>query len=194
MAIKYRPHYIARDYLQTEFPGLTKTDWSIKSPLDDSYQCIAWAACRTNRAWWPGRDYYWPPGLPTVEPPETASLEHFIQGFRTLGYEPCDNRGLEIGYQKVAVYANEVGVTHMARQHFAGRGWLSKLGSLEDILHRELEAVEGDTSALAGQYGKVVQILKRTWWTAFLDASTYRCWCSTIKFWISRVVRQSQSL
>jgi hypothetical protein len=82
-------------------------------------------------------------------------------GFETLGYEPCDIGAFEIDYQKLAIYANEVGVTHMARQHFLGRGWLSKLGNLEDIFHRELQDIAGGTSTLAGQYGEVERFLKR---------------------------------
>lgn len=186
MAIQYRPNHVVRADLQTQCPNLAGADWTVTSPLDDSHQCIAWAACRTDRKWWPAKDYYWPDGLPTVDPdpPETASVEYFVQGFRTLGYKPCESRAFEVGYQKVAIFANEDGVTHMARQHFLGRGWLSKVGDLEDIRHRRLEDVEGSTSALTFEYGEVVQILKRGWWTALFDPSTYSCWCSAIKFWV----------
>jgi len=54
----------------------------------------------------------------------------------------------------------------MARQRLFGLGWLSKLGDCEDIYHRKLEDVEGDTSVTAQQYGKVVLVLKRSWWSA----------------------------
>ncbi len=54
----------------------------------------------------------------------------------------------------------------MARQRLFGWGWLSKLGDWEDIYHSKLEDIEGDVSALAGQYGIVVQVLRRTWWDA----------------------------
>lgn len=189
MTTQYRPLNKARTDLQASCPNLVQADWTIKSPFDDLYQCVAWAACHTDSAWWPGRDYYWPSGLPTADPPETASVEHFIQGFRTLGYEPCDSRAFEVGYQKVAIYANEVGVTHTARQHFFGRGWLSKVGILEDILHRRLEDVEGSTSALAYQYGEVVQVLKRSWSVALRHSSTYRCWYSALKFWVCLRIR-----
>lgn len=176
MAIHHRPSHVACSRLVTEFPNLARADWAVRSPFDDSYQCIAWAAGRTDRSWWPNRDYYWPPGLPTVDPPEIATVEHFLLGFETLGYEPCDISAFEIGYQKLAIYANEVGVTHMARQRFLGRGWLSKLGDLEDILHGELQDIEGSTSALATQYGTVVQILKRSWWTAAKHGLIYTWW------------------
>jgi hypothetical protein len=186
VAIHHRPRHVVRSRLSSEFPNLTKADWLVRSPFDDSYQCIAWAAGRTDRSWWPNRDYYWPAGLPTVDPPEIATVADFSLGFETLGYEKCDSSAFEIGYQKLAIYANEVGVTHMARQHFLGRGWLSKLGDLEDILHRELEDVEGSTSALAGQYGKVVQILRRNWWTA-VRYGLFRTWWAGFRFWVLRV-------
>lgn len=182
---------MARYQLETEFPNLSGAEWCLKSPWDDTYTCIAWAAGGTDRTWWPGKDYYWPPGLPVIDPPEIAPTEYFIQGFGTLGYKPCDSSTFEIGYQKVAIYANEIGVTHMARQHFAGRGWLSKLGSLEDIRHSSLTDVEGSTAALAGQYGEVVQILKRSWLIALLDPLTYRGWFSVFRFWIQRAARRS---
>jgi len=185
VAIHHRPDHIARASLQAEFPNLAKSDWTVRSPFDDSYQCIAWAAGCTDRSWWPNRDYYWPAGLPTIDPPEIATTDHFILGFETLGYEPCETGAFEIGYQKLAVYANEVGVTHMARQHFLGRGWLSKLGNLEDIFHRELRDIEGSTSAMAGEYGEVVQFLRRTWWAA-AKYGLLRTWWAGLRFWLLR--------
>lgn len=182
MARQFRPSLRARADLQAQCPNLLYADWSIRSPFDDSYQCIAWAACDTARQWWPNRDYYWPEGLPTIDPPEIATIEYFIEGFARLGYRMCTSRDFEVGYQKVAIYANDVGVTHMARQHFWGRCWLSKIGPLEDIRHRRLEDVEGSTSELAYEYGEVVQLLRRSWWSALTNRSTYKCWLSSLKF------------
>ncbi len=121
-----------------------------------------------------------------AEIPEEASVDDFILGFKTLGYEPCDSDSFEIGYQKVAIYANDIGVTHMARQHLLGWGWLSKLGDWEDILHGNLKDVEGSMSALANEYGKVKQILKRSWWIALLKFCLFRCWWAAFKHWLFR--------
>ena len=70
-----------------------------------------------------------------------------------MGYEPCERGDLEPGFEKVAIFADDEGPTHAARQLDNGR-WTSKLGSMEDIEH----ALEG----LAGsEYGRVVRYLRR---------------------------------
>jgi len=75
----------------------------------------------------------------------------------------------------------------MARQHFLGRGWLSKPGELEDIVHAELGDVEGDMAAMAWQYGQVTQILKRSWWAAIVNSCLFRCMWGAFTFWLYRV-------
>jgi hypothetical protein len=87
-----------------------------------------------------------------------------VLAFKTLGYEPCGNAKFSFGYEKVAIYADrDLTPTHMARQRLFGGGWLSKLGDYEDIYHRQLRDVEGDSSPLSTEYGTVVQYLKRSW-------------------------------
>jgi hypothetical protein len=191
---RFRPASQVRADLQTQFSKLANTEWYIKSPFDDAYQCIAWAACYTDRVMWPSASPYWwfpNPLLPLAAIPEEASVDSFIRGFKLLGYEPCNNRSFELGYQKVAIYANDLGVTHMARQHFAGRGWLSKLGGWEDILHRNLEDVQGDMSAIAREYGEVVQILRRSWWSALIRLCLFRSSWAALKFWLYRLLHPS---
>jgi hypothetical protein len=189
MARLYRSDKEARAAFITEFPNLRIAKWSIKSCWDDDYQCIAWAECYTDRKSWPGVGYTWPEGLPRADPPEAATEDHFVQRFALLGYKQCGlDSSFEIGYQKVAIYANDQGVTHMARQHLLGRGWLSKTGKMEDILHPNLEDIEGDRSILAGQYGTVTLILKRSWWSALISLCLFRGLWADIKFWLSRRV------
>lgn len=109
---------------------------------------------------------YWPPGIDREE-----SIDSFMKAFATLGYRACDNGRYEVGFQKLAIYADaDLTPTHMARQHMFGSGWLSKLGDYEDIWHRELRSVEGDTNPRAREYGTAIQFLKRSWWAAFLHA------------------------
>jgi hypothetical protein len=154
----FRP--AARKSVESSFPGLVKRRWSIKSPYDDDYKCIAWAACCTSKHWWPSPAAYWPPGVPLEE-----TIDAFVQAFSILGYKPCDKPDFEFGFQKVAIYAGGDGIVrHMARQQFFGRGWLSKLGNMEDILHPDLYSIEGDPSPGSYEYGEVKQILKRRWW------------------------------
>jgi hypothetical protein len=174
VAVQFRPASQAKIEIENYFPNLITANWEVKSPFDDSYQCIAWAACRTDCQIWPYYGYTWFQGVPIATDLLQAPVDCFVQGFRTLGYKPCDSKAFEFGYQKLAIYANNGGVTHMARQHFWGRGWLSKLGNLEDIVHDNLEDVEGDMSPSAAEYGKVVKILKRTWWSALVNRCLLR--------------------
>ena len=105
---------------------------------------------------------YWPPGAPTRIEPSNVSLTRS----NVWGTSPAKMPHLSFDSRRVAIYADEeMTRTHMARQHFFGRGWLSKLGNLEDIVHPELRNVEGDIAATSPEYGIVVQILKRNWWT-----------------------------
>lgn len=68
-------------------------------------------------------------------------MEAFVEAFKLLGYETCDDAGLEVGYEKLAVYANSEGPTHVARQLATGR-WTSKLGAWQDIEHATLADLE----------------------------------------------------
>lgn len=173
------------------FPKLASAVWSIKSPRDDRYQCIAWAACRTNIRWWPVhgyKQYHWPPDATFDD-----TVDAFVEAFATLGYHKCTSRQFEFGYQKVAMYvSHERRVLHMARQHFFGHGWLSKCGDLEDISHAELESIEGDLSPLmitmGRSYGVVDDtILTRTWWSACIHLCIFRSARSAFIHWLYRM-------
>jgi len=169
VAQQYRPTRVVASLFYFWFHSLQGTKWRIRSPFNDDYQCIAWAAWYTDRLMWPHADYWWFPGAPLFPGPGTeATLDYFVEGFSRIGYKPIgkDRRRWVPGFQKLAVYANEVGVTHMARQHFLGWGWLSKAGPHEDIAHKKLDDIEGDIAVTANSYGKVVEILRRSWWSA----------------------------
>ena len=62
---------------------------------------------------------------------------------------------LEPGVEKVAIYADEHGEPQHAARQLPSGNWTSKIGSLEDIEHNTLRAVEGPMS------GTVARILKR---------------------------------
>ena len=75
--------------------------------------------------------------------------------FATLGYMPCGNAELERGFDKLAIYADDLGSpTHVARQLSTG-AWTSKLGVAEDVEHDTLARLEGIL------YGNVGQVLRR---------------------------------
>jgi hypothetical protein len=133
------------------FPDLRPGSYRVTSPEDAAYNCVAWAAGRTD-AWWqavPAAGYYWPDDAPWDG--RVASL---VRVFELLGFEGCDSDAPEPGYDKVALYAKGEDYEHAARQLPGGR-WTSKLGAYKDIEHDRLQDLTG------GEYGTVVKLLRR---------------------------------
>jgi hypothetical protein len=134
-----------------DFPHFTPDNHRITSPKTPEYNCIGWAAGETDRFWWPAHhpDAYWPPNIP-----RTPTVDAFIAAFATKGYAVCENGNLEVGYEKVVLYVNQDGPTHMARQLPDGK-WTSKLGRSFDIEHSDPSVVNGSA------YGWVSTYLRR---------------------------------
>ena len=88
-------------------------------------------------------------------------METFVKLFKIEGgFDPCENNSIELeeGIEKVALYVDSSNeVSHAARQKENGT-WASKLGDLEDIEHKKLDALYGD----APTYGTLAKILKRS--------------------------------
>ena len=142
------------DDFEKPFPTLRSASYQVTSERDVSYNCIAWAAGNITHWWWPSDSpfSYWPQQVPREE-----TLQSFIQAFQRLDYKSCEDRRLEVGFQKVAIFVDSSNTpTHMARQLPNGH-WTSKLGKLEDIQHETLEQLEGTHPA----YGKAAHFLKR---------------------------------
>lgn len=136
--------------VERAFPNLQATGYSITSPQDRKYNCVAWAAGDISRFWWPTPFSYWPAGVP-----RELSVPAFEAAFQAMQYEPCPHSQLEEGFEKVALYAKQDGApTHMARQLESG-AWTSKLGPSEDIRHDDVNGVAGSI------YGTVVRYYKR---------------------------------
>jgi hypothetical protein len=136
---------------QAGFPLLNDNNSRLTSPVDDAYNCIAWAAEDTERWWWPDpqEQQFWPASVPRAE-----TVDAFVQAYGLLGYSHTTDASLEPGTQKIAIFANERGApTHASRQLSDG-WWTSKLGEQIDIAH-ELSAIEGPA------YGKVTIVLAR---------------------------------
>ena len=143
-----------KQHLEQQFPNLAKAGYTITSTDTIDYNCVAWAAESDEEWWWPdamGQEY-WPEGAPREE-----TLPAFVAAFNVIGYEICDTPSLELGFQKIAIYADEQNLPrHVARQLKDG-SWTSKIGQYEDIQHRTLEALAGKAPA----YGRVVQLMKK---------------------------------
>ena len=139
--------------IEASFPKIRKAGYKITSPETTDYNCFAWVVGQVAQWWSPDLDsgYYWP-----TDVPRKLEVKSFVKLYeRQGGYSPCSHSQLEKGFEKIAIYANATGdVTHVAKQTERGR-WSSKLGDWEDIEHKTLPALEGES------YGKVVQILKR---------------------------------
>ena len=93
-------------WIDDTFPRL---DYVITSESDGDYNCIAWAIGH-NDTWWshlPG--YRW-------MGQRTPGIDSLIALFHELGYEECADDGIESGYEKVALYAQNGRWTHAARQ------------------------------------------------------------------------------
>lgn len=140
--------------LELTFQSLKESNYCVTSKITSVYNCIAWAAGKSDRPWWPipypSAPYYW------TESDKDELLEDFISGFGTLGYISCENGNLEEGYEKIVIYIDENGeVSHMARQLNTGL-WTSKCGDLEDIQHslEDLEGVNGHGYGIASHFMK----------------------------------------
>ena len=118
------------------------------------YNCIAWAAGKTDQWWWPIAEpgTFWPIKIDPIDP---TSLQQFIRAFEFDGYSVCKHSRFENGYEKVAIFVGDHNeVTHAARMLPDGV-WTSKMGKGEDIEQETLEVVEGRA------YGKAVAFLRR---------------------------------
>lgn len=138
--------------LESLFPRLAGVAYEITSPAAAEYNCLAWAAADDSRWWWPDEFgmYYWP-----RESPRQSTVEAFVQAYRSMGFEICQDAALEAGWEKIAIFAGQDGTpTHAARQLSTG-AWTSKLGKLEDIVHPDPLDVGGNV------YGGPVRFLRR---------------------------------
>jgi hypothetical protein len=106
-------------YREVEFPNLVATGYRLTSPTSKDYNCFAWAVGEDDR-WWnplePYDPYYWVAGVAAE-----LAIDAFIRAYGTLGFVPCEGSGLEVGFEKIALYALPDGEpTHAARQLLSG--------------------------------------------------------------------------
>ena len=126
------------DALYAQFPKLSSAEHRITSGPSDAYNCVAWVVRDTERWWEPG--FFWPYGAP--DPTDDEDLACYVALFRRMGFEVCDSPALEHGSLKIALYTDDGGFHHVAKQLPSGR-WSSKAGLLHDLRHDELDALTG---------------------------------------------------
>jgi hypothetical protein len=139
--------------IQELFPKLKDVEyWFTSCPA--RYNCVAWALGDNSQWWQAERDYaYWPAGVST-----DGSVASYEALFASRGYARCDDASLEPGFEKVAIYTNDLGFRHVTWQHESGMWW-SKLGGRYDIEHATLDCLEDD-HPMDG-YGRARIFMKR---------------------------------
>ena len=132
-----------------DFPNLTDENHQITSPATDKYNCIGWALGHDDRWYEPVEKYYWPNHLP-----RDYSVGTLVALFEHEGFSACDHGDQELGFEKVAIFADEHEYMHAALQLASGQ-WTSKMGAGEDIQHETL------TDVIGPAFGQVVKFMKR---------------------------------
>jgi hypothetical protein len=136
-------------YLDVTIKGLEGWDYGVTSEPTDAYNCIAFATGDESNWWDPldGEGSYWPEGAP-----RELSLDAYVRAFELSGFTRCEGDAVEDGFEKLAVYVDDEGRIHAARQIDA-LYWKSKLGRLHDIQH--------PLNALVEEYGEVRLFMRR---------------------------------
>jgi hypothetical protein len=137
--------------LEGLFPNLRPSEYA-KNSRSDWYNCIAFAVGDTKRRW----DGYGADPETFWQGTPGGSLAHLIATLQLDGFELCSDSTIQAGCEIVALYEDNSGGgwTHAARLRDDG-WWESKIGGLEDILHKTPQALEGS------EYGTVKAFMKR---------------------------------
>lgn len=143
--------------LEACFPKLQTFNYTITSPEDPKYNCIAFGLGCNSLIFqlypYPSKIYYWPPQVPRDD-----TVENWMHVYGLHGYVACSNGDLEPGIEKIAIYVKDGEPSHVARQLNSG-WWQSKLGIYGcDIEHETLESLEGDHG---DEYGQVTLFMMR---------------------------------
>jgi hypothetical protein len=135
------------------------TDWNLTptSAACDNYNCLAWAIHQSPPGFpdlpvWPDptNNCSWPPDMARVE--TVDAIRAFL---KRVGFEDCAHTfDVEPGWEKAAIYGNDFGPQHVARQLPDG-AWTSKMGTLVDATHQTLHVLEG------GVLGNVQAMMRR---------------------------------
>jgi hypothetical protein len=97
--------------------------------------------------------YHWPKGAIEGDDPDALKSAYEVIGYELCSGEHADRP--EIGYEKVAIYVDDLGLwSHAAKLHDNGE-WSSKLGDIEDV-HHPSEHCFGDS-----EYGNGVYYMRR---------------------------------
>ena len=136
-----------------EFPNTLNEPFLITSPPIPDYNCIAWAYGRSDVRMWPNTAYfYWPPNVTN-----NSNLSSFIELFKSIGYDICQDGKLELGFEKISIFELNGIITHASRQLQNGL-WTSKLGWQPNI---SFDVSHTINSISNGVYGNVIIYMKK---------------------------------
>jgi hypothetical protein len=144
---------LTRDRIEELFPNGAGQVEDASDP-DDTYNCIAWSVNDKARWWWPfdvASPYiYWPADVPREE-----TVEAFVKLYEWPLFTKCDRADREEGYDKDCALGGLRCADARCRWWQEDRGWTSKLGEEQDVVHHSLALLEG------GVYGTVAHIMRR---------------------------------
>ena len=147
MAIDIPDHW--KDFVKDAFPRLVEgVNFDFSSEVDFNYNCFAWALSYPDKYFANSKGSYWP-----WKQFSDSTVEGFVGVCQLHGFGPSDNEDFKPGYEKIAIFEDEEGISHACRTDRIGR-WKSKLGVGPDIDHYTL-------SALKEGYGQIVKILEK---------------------------------
>ena len=138
------------DTIEDSFPSLNRNNYTVTSPEDFNYNCLAFALGDLHTWWEPPGQYgfCWPPGFS-----QDSSVETVTRIIKLHGYSvECGPNDSPLA-DSIAVFARNGEWTHFAK--YVDGQWFSKIGEDHDISHASLNLLESDL------YGEVVRILSR---------------------------------
>ena len=131
------------------FPALLEgANFDFTSNVDYNYNCLAWALSYDSKYFENSKGSYWP-----WKDCADDTVEGWSGVCQLHGFSLTDGAEFEKGFERIAIFEDEEGVSHACRTGSDGI-WKSKLGTGPDIEHADLVSLEEG-------YGKVVVILKR---------------------------------
>ncbi|KAB2922014.1 MAG: hypothetical protein F9K22_12665 [Bacteroidetes bacterium] len=120
-----------------DWPNLYDTSYRETSLETIEYNCAAFAIGRTDIVV-DSYGYWWPDDLV-----RDHKIESYAEFFKKYGFIETANGDLELGFDKICLFADGGGLfTHVAIQQSSGY-WKSKMGDYEDIEHYTVNAVSG---------------------------------------------------
>lgn len=139
---------MTRSEIESWFPNMQGKPFIIVD-ADTKFNCIAYTLEIYDEWIWTNESW------PYNQIPRNPTVEGFKKLYIMHGYEECNSKEYEPGYEKIAFYSKNGSPTHAAKQF--KNIWRSKLGN-KCIIEHELEWICGNTE---DAYGEIAFIMQR---------------------------------